>query len=404
MALTLSNACLAKNYMYKFASSWLGQGLITAEVPTWRQHRRLLCSAFNPSVLDGFVEVFNRQSERLTDALVREAGGAEFDHWPHFSENALQTICQTAFGIPPNEESVADKQYATAVGQMLGAVMTRASHVWMHFDRLYNLTRTKRVQDAAVKILKRTSLNVIEKRKATMKEKFTGDNNNSGTRRFKAFLDLLLELNNDGKITEQDVREEVDTMIVAGHDTTSHTLLMMFILLGAYPEVQERVYQELQEAFGDSQRYVTKEDLTKLVYTEAVVKETCRLYPVIPMLAREADTDIHFENFTIPAGTGILLCLYGIGRNPCWGPDADAFRPERWLDPASLPASPAAFAAFSLGRRGCMGKAQALMQMKTTVAHVIRKFKVTASDKNLNLKFDFMIKPTSGGQIKLELR
>ncbi|GBP32545.1 Cytochrome P450 4V2 [Eumeta japonica] len=224
-------------------------------------------------------------------------------------------------------------------------------------------------------------------------------------RPFRAFLDLMLELTaKEGIFTEQEIREEVDTIIVAGQETIGYTLLFTLLLLGTHQKQQQKVYDEIREIFGNGDRDVTKEDLANLIYLDAILKETTRIYPVSALLVRKVERDLKLNDYTLPAGSSCAVSVWGLHRHERWGPDYVSFRPERWLDAGALPAHPAAFAAFGYGRRGCVGKSYAFMSMKIMMVHVLRRYRVFSDTTDLEMKFDSFLKPIYGHLLKLEKR
>ncbi|XP_073963403.1 cytochrome P450 4c3-like [Choristoneura fumiferana] len=399
-ALTVLNTCLEKSYFYKMGSSWVGEGLITADVPTWKRNRKLLNPTFSQHVLDGFLVIFNEQSALLAQDLEPLAGAGMFDPREYFTERTLETVCQTAVGISLDDKSVIDQKYKKAVETAFDVLALRLASFWLHPDFLYGLTSTKKLEDEAMATLQNMSRSVLYKRKAERQQAKLA---NTSSRRFIAFLDLLLDMAEDGLFTDEQILEELNTMIAAGHDTSARALSTILVLVGTYPEVQEKMYEEVMSVLGSSTD-LDKEDITKLVYTEAVIKEALRISPVTPIIARDVEKEVKLKNYTLPAGSGCVVSLWGIHRLPIWGPDRFEFCPERWLDPASLPQSPGAYCAFSIGRRNCIGKTYALMALKTMLVHLIRKFRVTADYSKVKRKFDLLLKFVAGHEIALELR
>ncbi|CAG9138579.1 unnamed protein product [Plutella xylostella] len=404
VALTLMNACLNKAYFYEFASSWIGQGIFTAKADTWKAHRKLLNPTFSQHVLVGYLQVFNARARGLVSSLAAAAGRGEFDSFPYLAGYTLETICNTVMGLPEDtSSSIIDQQFVSAADTMLNLLIHRVQRVWYHWEWVYGWSGMKREEDRAAKVLKTASYDVLQKRKASKFNSPKDEIKNVGSRQ-QSFLDLLLDYNSSGLLSDQQVLEEVNTMIVAGYDTVATALHFCLILLGSYPEVQEEVYEELQRVFGDSDRDVSKCDLGSLVHLEAVVKEAGRLLPAGAALARDVTQDVAFDNYTIPAGSSFVLSLWGLNRHPCWGPDAHEFRPSRWLEPDGVPKHPAAYANFGVGRRSCIGKTYAIMAMKATLAHLLRRYKVTSDHTRLRLKCDLLTKHVAGHHISLELR
>ncbi|XP_037967630.2 cytochrome P450 4C1 [Plutella xylostella] len=401
----IANECLKKHFLYSFGEAFVGQGLFTARsVPIWKRNRKLLVPAFNQHILDGFLEIFNEQSRVLVSKLASKVDKGKFDHFPALSKNALEIICRTALGVPKLGENLVTKEYSEAASNMFSIPRQRFVKFWYHNDFLYKRSSLKRQEEQVAKIVHDMSNEVMQTTKLTQKDNDTNTDNYGSGRRFKVFLDLMLELRDKGELTDQQIREELDTMIAAGYDTSSTTLMYTLLLLGSHPEVQDKVYRELTEVFGNSDRDVTKADMPKLVYTEAVLKESLRVIPIVQVLIRYAQKDVKLKNVTIPKDSTILLSVAGMHSHECWGPDVEVFRPERWISGGALIPTPAAFSAFSVGRRNCIGKTYATMSIKTSLAHLLRHYRVTADMDSFVLKQDFIIKPESGWQIALQRR
>ncbi|GBP32544.1 Cytochrome P450 4C1 [Eumeta japonica] len=418
------STCLEKHYVYKFACPYVGQGLVTASVPTWKLHHKMLLPSFNQNVLNGFVDVFNRQSSVMVEAMAKELGKEQFDAYSYIGAGTLEIICQTAMGIQMNQQNIASPPYLEAVHKIMNVLTQRFTKIWLHPQFMYNLLGYKKVEDDALRVLHHVSDTVVQKKRSELLAKEKNDEKApeiKTERPFRAFLDLMLELAiNEGIFTDQEIKEEVNTIIAAGQETTSYTVLYTLLLLVAHQEQQQKVYNEIRRIFGNSDRDVSKEDMAALVYLEATLNEAMRLYPLATLVlelsvgslsrvysgqSREAEPFRRaLEHYTLPAGSGCGVLAWGLHRHERWGSDYDSFRPERWLDKTTLPSDPAAFVAFGHGRRGCVGKNYALMSMKTMMVHVLRKYRVFSDITDLKMKFDILLKPISGHLLKIERR
>ncbi|KAI5645675.1 cytochrome p450 domain-containing protein [Phthorimaea operculella] len=400
----VGNSCLDKDVVYDVAKPWLGDGLVTSSVHTWKRHRKLVNPAFSQHVLDGYLTVFNSQSRKLADILAKQVGKGFFNHEEYLKRTALEIICLTAMGVDDDEFLMNDR-FMDAVDAMFHVLVERVVRTWMHNDFLYQFTWLRKKQDGLLRILHDMSNKIIQKRKAKiLKPDIIEKGLDNIPKRFKSFLDLLLESSVDGSLSDAEIREEVDTMVSAGYDTSATLLTFAFVLIGSYPQVQDKVYEELQEVFQGSDRDVEKHDLPKLVYLEAVIKEVLRLYPVVPLIARQLNRDVELKNYTLTAGNSCFFLINGIHRHPVWGADRIRFKPERWLDPGELPDLPNVFAGFGVGRRSCIGPKFGIMSAKTTLSHVLRRYKIHADHTKMVLKMDIMLKPDSGHHINIEPR
>ncbi|XP_045780380.1 cytochrome P450 4C1-like [Maniola jurtina] len=405
--LKIASTCLEKDKFYKFTKPWLGEGLLTGDLQIWKEHRKLLNPAFKQSILDGFIDIFNKEARRLVKNLEVEVDKGPFDQFAYIQPNVLETICLTVLAVDFTDESLLNIEYINALENILKCVVERFQTPWLHSDVMFNWSSLKRRQDECLKILHNVSNTVLKKRKA----EYLNNNLNNGTEdttkglKFRPFMDLLLELAIEkGAFSDQEIREHVDTMLFAGHDTTATSLMYMMLLVGSYPEVQQKIFEELHNVFGDDDRDVTKQDLSQLVYLEAVLKESMRFYPVAPVIIRRLDQDVKLRNCTLSKDRACFLSSYGVHRHPVWGPDAEEFKPERWLDSETLPKCPTTFSGFGMGRRICIGKTYAMMTMKIAMAHVFRRYRVSGNHLLMTTKLDVLLKPISGHHVSIEIR
>ncbi|XP_047036303.1 cytochrome P450 4c21-like isoform X2 [Helicoverpa zea] len=371
----------------------------------WKIHRKLLNPAFNLNVLQSFVGEFNRQAKLLVSSLASEAGKGPFDIRPYLITNELKSAYRTAFGTKV-ENSETLTTYSHATEKILTLILERMQNIWLHLSFIYKMTKSSRESDKLAKIMKDITESVINNRKSQLKAAKQFDKvGDSATEDFVPLLDRMLDLaDKQNAFTDDDIREHLDTIVGAAYDTTATAVTFILVVIGSHPDVQEKMYQELQKVLDDEERDINKHDLPKLVYMEAVIKETLRLYSPAPRFARTSNTDVKLKNYTLPANSTYIISVYGLHRHAMWGPDKDQFIPERWLDPARLPKNPNFFAAFSLGRRNCIGRLYGVMAIKTTLSYILRHFRVFSDIEKLETGCDVLLKPVAGHFISLESR
>ncbi|XP_047539906.1 cytochrome P450 4C1-like [Vanessa atalanta] len=396
----LSNTCLEKDkFSHDFTKELLGDGLLFSRVPTWKRHRKLISPAFNQQILDGFMDIFNSQGRRMVQRLKQVDGKGPFDHSHYVRQNFMETICLTALDDCITEEEAVN--YVKAFESYLNNNIVRFQSFWLHSKFLYNFSSLKKKQDACMQFLHDTSDSVLRKKRAQRKLSKVSNTCKDTNPKVKVFMDLMLDLD-EGTLTDQEIRDEMNTIMMAGHDTSANVIVFALLLIGSYPDVQERIYKELREVLED--RDVEKQDLSRLVYLEAVLKETMRYYVMAPFVGRYIDQEVKLKNCTLKPGHNCLMLLYAVHRNSIWGPDVEEFIPERWLDPAKMPNNTSAFTGFSIGKRNCIGKTYAMMSMKTLLSHLLRRYKLHANHTNVVLKLDVLLKPVSGHFISIEDR
>ncbi|KAJ8709494.1 hypothetical protein PYW08_009498 [Mythimna loreyi] len=402
-AFTASNACLRRHYGQNFAENWMGKGIALSTGDVWKYHRKLLNPAFTLPVIHGFLDVFNSQSKKLADSLEPHVGKGSFDHCPYLLNNSLETFCVGTFGIDAFNDRESLQEYMDAVHKMVIIIMDRVLKFWTHNDFIYWLTGLKKKEDDVLKIIYSLADAVLQKKKATMANEGSNINTEfdiTGTK-YKPFLDLLLELSKNGALTDKQIKEELNTIVATGFETVSNQLTYTLLQLGAYPEVQEKLYKELLQVLGPD-RDVGKNDVNKLVYTNAVIMESLRTLPSIPIMLRCVDNDVRLKNYTMRAGSCCLIFPLACDYDQSWGARTDQFHPERWLEGDFK--DDKEFAAFGLGKRSCIGKTYAIVSMKVALAHLLRRYRVKADISKLKMKYEFVMRPLSGHEISIEKR
>ncbi|XP_022827226.1 cytochrome P450 4C1-like [Spodoptera litura] len=333
----------------------LWAGPIIAYGPTWRIHNKLLSPSFNQQVLNTFLPEMNVQARNMVSQMTTVAGKGPVDIKEFITQYILRSVCRTSLGLESKDQDIIDNGYAKALEEIFRIVCYRALNVDVYLSCIYYWTSMGRRELELVKVVKKMINPIIQKRKSELKPTNIDNYDSSTTGKFKPTLDLMLDLSNEQNVlSDDDIRAHLNTFVAASYDTTSAVLHNALMVLGSYPNVQERVYEELQDVFQNNDE-LTKYDMSKLVYLEAVLKEVLRVYVAAPLVARKIDADIVLPKYTLRAGSICVVSIYGLHRHPSWGPDAKEFKPERWLNPDTLPTNPNVYAPFSFGKRNCIG-------------------------------------------------
>lgn len=165
-----------------------------------------------------------------------------------------------------------------------------------------------------------------------------------------------------GAVDEKTLKDHIHMMLFAGNDTSSVAMSHILVMLAIHQDVQERVVDEVNRVLSNTpmDAPLTYESIEQLTYMERVIRETLRLYPVGPYLARECTEDTKISKCVIPAGANVIVSVYSLQRRcDVWGPDAEKFDPDRFERSRMESLPPASFLAFSRGARDCLGTNQA---------------------------------------------
>ncbi|XP_045506944.1 cytochrome P450 4C1-like [Colias croceus] len=319
---------------------------------------------------------------------------------------------ETGMGVTLNSQEDRNNTFLTATNEAIRYCCERMFQPWLQPDWLYKLFPQHEKLMQAIKIIHDFTDEVIEKRKNLQK---CPENDNHTLDQLQnreiTFLDILINHGGIHCYSNTELREEVLTFIVAATDTSAVSICFTLKLLAKYPEIQQRVYEEIYSIFGDSERLLEKDDLPKLQYLERVIKETIRLFPPVPFIIRTATEDFPLnKDITIPKGAGVTVSMYGLHRNPhVWGLDAECFDPDRFLPERTKGMHPCAYIPFSYGPRNCLGYQYAMMSMKTALSTILRRYRVIGEPENnpvpkIRVKFDIMMKAVDGFEVALELR
>ncbi len=339
----------------------LGDGLLTSEGDHWLRQRRLMQPAFHKARVDGYatsmVEFAERASERWHD-------GECLDIHREMMRLTLAIACATLFSA--RVESEADE-----IADALETAMSLFRRLTMPFSELLdNLPLAANRRFAAARARLDATVNrIIRERRADGRD--AGD-----------VLSMLLLAQDDAGsgegMTDEQVRDEVLTLFLAGHETTANALSWTWYLLARNPRVETALHSEIDAVLGD--RRASAADLERLHYTRAVIAESMRLYPPAWAVGREAKEQFELGGYTIPAHTMLFMSQWLIHHDERWFSDPLEFRPERWTPEMEQSLPKFAYFPFGGGPRKCIGESFAWMESVLVLATLARRWRVKLAD------------------------
>ncbi|WP_344276018.1 cytochrome P450 [Actinomadura napierensis] len=339
-----------KAFTYRPLRVFLGDGLLTSEGETWRRHRRLVQPAFAQRHVTAFAPGMAGVAAR---GIGRWPDGVMLDAAAHMRRITLDIVGRVLFGSELAAESdatgraLADLQRSAVIG--LGATFLGDAGLRRVFRLVPGAQRAGAQLDGIVR-------RVIDERRE------------AGPGGEPDLLDLLMR-DDDAPLSDAELRDEVLTLLLAGHETTAAALTWTLILLSRYPAARDRLEAEVDEVLGDG--LPDAKDLDRLPWTRAVLSESMRLYPPAWTIERDAVADDDVAGAEVSAGSTIVISPYLLHRNPDLWPDPEGFRPERFLGEQDRPRH--AYLPFGGGRRICVGASFAMMEAVLVLALIARE-------------------------------
>ena len=347
-----------KSPSYRGLKLVLGNGLVTSEGAFWKRQRKLAQPAFHRERLAALADTMVRGTADMIAQWERE-GDMTFDLHDAMMRLTLRIVSRTLFSTDVEGN-------AGAVGAAFKIAIHRANDeatsvlhlpIWLPLPKNVRFRRALRTLDTLVH-------RIIADRRALPESERPED-----------LLSMFMSARDDedgAGMSDQQLRDEVMTIVGAGHETTANALAWTFYSLGDHPEIAERVSQEARETLGE--RAPTVEDLPRLAFTKRVLEEAMRLYPPAWSIERLAAEDDLVHGIRVPKGTVVGIMPWCIHRDPRFWPDPQRFDPDRFL-PEAVAARPRyAYLPFGAGPRVCIGNGFAMMETQLLLAMIARRF------------------------------
>jgi cytochrome P450 len=365
----------------QFLRPMLGDGLLLAEGDTHKRHRKLLAPAFAPKRLEKYGEIM---VEETRTQLARWHQGQRVDISHEMMEMTLAIAGRTMFSADVRKDAA-----MVAEGLELGMraqVANLRSPLQLGYD--WPLPRHRQMR-RAVRMLDEVVYRLI------------AEGRKRGTDRGDVLSILLLARDEEGGLSDTQVRDEVMTLLLAGHETTANALTWTWFELGRHPDVLGKLALEIDTLGG---RAVTVDDLAKLPYNLAVVEEAMRLHPPAYMTGREAAEPVDVGTHHLPKGSIIAVNIRGIHRRPDYFPAPDAFMPERFLPDAKKARPRHHYLPFGAGPRVCIGSHFALLEAQLALATMVQGVRLRLLATHVEPEPMVTLRPRGGMPAIVELR
>jgi cytochrome P450 len=345
----------AKDKVIQNSRWFLGEGLLTNEGSGWLRQRRLCQPAFHRERMASYGHTMAAYTEEMLatwqDAEVREIH-------QEMMQLTMRIVAKVLFSVEVKEDT-------ERVAGALNILMRHTSGGRMILPPILRhlpvpaLMRVKR----AVRELDEIVNRIIRQRRARGRD--AGD-----------LLSMLMSARDeDGSgMTDRQLRDEVLTFLLAGHETTAVSLSWTWYLLSQHPGIEQKLREELSQVLGG--RTPQLEDLPRLVYTDKVVKESMRLYPPAWSLARTVAKEIELASYKLPVGSNVVMSPWILHRDPRFFEHPERFNPDRWTADAAQHLPKFAYFPFGGGPRLCIGASFAMMEANLLLAAIAQRFRL----------------------------
>ncbi len=341
-----------------FGRPLLGDGLLTSEGEVHKRNRKLLAPAFQHKRIANYAEVMAADTER---ALAAWSDGATLDVAEEMMKLTLTIVGRTLFDADVTAESrVVSQALTDAMEYMIDSVSSLVS-----FPYKWPTPRNRKMQ-RAIRALDEIVYRIIRERRAENVDK--GD--------VLSMLLLARDEDDGAGLSDPQVRDEVMTLILAGHETTANALAWTWHLLAQHPEAYDRVQAETDRVLAG--RTPRMEDLPNLPYTLSVLKEAMRLYPPAYLMGREATRDVQLGPHLLKKGTIVMINIFGLHHHAAYFTDPERFDPDRFAPAAEKQLAKGAYMPFGAGPRICIGNHFAMMEGHLILATLAQRVRFVA--------------------------
>lgn len=364
----------------------LGNGLLASDGAVWRQQRTLVAPAFQPRHLAAYAACMTAYTEQALDGWEDDTTiDLEQELW----QLTLRIIGTTLFDADVLHEAPELRDALTTVAQASNAALSSPLQLYLPLAVSPAGRRIRRT----VQRLDTTVHRMIRERRRAPNER-------------NDLLSVLLRAHDDETgvaMTDTQLRDEVMTLFLAGHETTAIALLWTLILLAQHPEVERRLQHEVDTVLGD--RTATFADLAALLYTRQVCQEVLRLYPPIYVIARWTEQPVDLGTVRLPKHATVLVSPYTLHRRTDYFSDPERFDPDRFTPEAMATRPRYAYVPFSAGARTCVGNHFAMMELQLVLATLAQRVTLRlAPGQHIAPDPQITLRPTAGVKLIVQHR
>ncbi len=337
---------------------FLGNGLVPNGGDSWKRQHKLIRPGFHKLRIDAYAPTM---VEYTHDMLRSWTAGEQRDFRQDVLGLALRVVAKTLFDTDLAQDS---KTVHDAMVHIVEALIDHAQTPipaprWWPSERNRRMVQALDSMDGVIARL-------IDARRR--------DNRDHGD----LLSHMVFATDEDGGMTDEQLRDECMTLIFAGHETTAHNLAWAWYLMATHPDKAMKARNEIDRVLGD--RSMGVGDLHRLPYLSMCIKESLRRLPAVWIYGREAQRDLEMGGYLFPKGAILAISPLALGQNPRYFPEPLEFQPERWTREFERSLPKGAYVPFAAGPRVCLGKHFALMEMHVVLATLLQNVDLNLID------------------------
>jgi cytochrome P450 len=358
-----------------YLSKYLGKGLLTVDGDFWLKQRRLIQPAFHKQKMNQLVDNMNQTIISELDGLIEDKKN---DLFPVMSQLAFNVVAKSLFQLSLSEEKLNRIKVIIEEVQHFLIKEIRLPHKALWFSLSGQVKKHLELAEENNRIIQE----IIEERMTSKEE-------------VNDLLNMLLETRYEDTGEGMSVKQlidEIKVLFIAGHETTANALTFTIHLLGNHPEIQQKVFDEINEIESQTENII--EQLQKMTYTNAVLNESMRLYPPAWITDRQNVEDDVIGSYNLKKGTLIGVSFYELHRNPKYWDNPEDFNPERFLGEQKKN-SVQYFYPFGAGPRMCIGSGFAIYEMCLAISHIVKKYTIKSVNSNVQFNPLITLKPVA---------
>ncbi|XP_016054827.1 PREDICTED: cytochrome P450 4X1 [Miniopterus natalensis] len=393
-------------FLYKFLIPLIGKGLLNLNGSKWFQHRRIITPLFHFNTLKAYVSIMAQSVNIMLDKWEEICGTQDtsMEVFEDISLMCLDTLMKCTFSQETNcQRSRAHHFYVKGLTEAGEIIFNRLYHFLYHYDIIFKFSPENQRLQKLVGLTRKYTEEIIQKRRKAIKD--DKEHGKTEKRKYRDFLDILLssQAENGNSFSDTDLFSEVNTFMVAGQDTIGGSLSWLLYHLAQNPEHQEKCREEIRGIVGDGSS-ITWDQLGEMSYTKMCIKESLRLFPTVQAISKELSKRTTFpDGRSLPAGTTVVVSIWGLHRNPAVWENPKVFDPLRFSPENFNKKHTYSYIPFSAGPRNCIGQHFAMTELKVAIALILLRFKISLDPtKPLSLVPKVLLKPKNGFYLSLK--